>query len=151
MSLHLSSSSKSQQFWKSFGQYMAQIPSDVGDKINWINYKTEVRFIRFTINLINDKVIIGVELFNPDIILQEEQFEQLLQFKKQFVEICGADWIWAKLVTDEHGKVLSSITSTLINVNIINDTDWPTIISFLKPRLISLDKFWSNFKFVFQF
>ena len=151
MSLHLSSSSKSQQFWKSFGQYMAPIPSAVGDKINWINYKTEVRFIRFTINLINDKVIIGVELFNPDIILQEEQFEQLLQFKKQFVEICGADWIWAKLVTDEHGKVLSSITSTLINVNIINDTDWPTIISFLKPRLISLDKFWSDFKFVFQF
>ena len=151
MSLHLSTSSKSQQFWKSFGQYMAPIPSAEGDKINWINYKTEVRFIKFIINVVNDTVIIGIELYNPDMTLQGEQFEQLLQLKKQFVEICGNNWTWAKLVTDEHGRVVSSITSTLINVNIINDTDWPTIISFLKPRLISLDKFWSNFKFVFQF
>ena len=150
MALQLSSL-KNQQFWKTFGQYMTPVPSAEGDKINWINYKTEVRFIKFTIDLINNKVIIGVELFNPDIILQEEQFDQLLQFKKQFIEICGIDWIWTKLVTDEHGRVLSSITSTLINVNIINDTDWPIIISFLKPRLIALDKFWSNFKFVFQF
>lgn len=149
MSLH-SSSSKSQQFWKSFGQYMAPVPSAEGGKINWINYKTEVRFVRFTINLMYDNVIIGVELFNPDINLQEEQFEQLHQFKKQFTEICGTDWIWTKLVTDEHGKMLSSITCTLFKVNISNDTDWPAIITFLKQRLISLDNFWSNYKFVFQ-
>ena len=149
MSLPLSL--KSQQFWKSFGQYRALIPSAEGNKINWINYKTEVKFIRFTIILINDNVIIRVELFNPDTLLQEEQFEQLLQFKKQFIEICGIDWTWAKLVTDEHGRISSSITSTLINASIVNEIDWPMIISFLKPRLISLDKFWTNFKFVFQF
>ena len=149
MSLPLSL--KSQQFWKSFGQYMAPIPSAEGNKINWINYKTEVKFIRFTIILINDNVIIRLELFNPDTLLQEEQFEQLLQFKKQFIEICGIDWTWAKLVTDEHGRISSSITSTLINASIVNEIDWPMIISFLKPRLISLDKFWTNFKFVFQF
>ena len=151
MSLNLSSSSKSQHFWKSFGQYMAPIPSAEGDKINWINYKTEVRFIKFIINVVNDTVIIGIELYNPDMTLQGEQFEQLLQLKKQFIGTCGVDWTWAKYVTDAHGKILCNITCTLFEANITNETNWPVIISFLKPRLILLDRFWSNYKFVFQF
>jgi len=27
-------------------------------------------------------------------------------------------------------------------VNILKENDWPAIISFLKPRIIALDKFW---------
>jgi hypothetical protein len=37
-----------QQFWTSFGQYLVPVLSAEGEKINWINYKTGEKDIRFT-------------------------------------------------------------------------------------------------------
>lgn len=72
----------SQKFWTVFGQYMAPIPSAQGEKINWINYKTAVRFIRFKLQLINNMAAIVIELSHPDLDVQLQQFEQFELFKK---------------------------------------------------------------------
>jgi hypothetical protein len=45
---------------------------------------------------------------------------------------------------------LSRIYCTLQPANIFKETDWPAIISFLKPRMIALDAFWANHKFIFE-
>src|SRR5882724_8418668 len=36
-----------QEFWTAFGQYMALSPSTGGEKANWLNYKTGVRYLNF--------------------------------------------------------------------------------------------------------
>ncbi|TVP42967.1 MAG: DUF4268 domain-containing protein, partial [Mongoliibacter sp.] len=38
----------------------------------------------------------------------------------------------------------------LADVNVMEKDDWPAIISFLKPRIIALDAFWSNIKPAFE-
>lgn len=151
MLLNQSNSLKIPQFWKTFGQYMAPVPSSTGEKINWINYKTSVRFIRFIMKQQDGDTIIAIELSNPDIIVQEKDFEQLLELKIQFLQVCGDDWTWTKFITETHGRTISSISSTLSNATINNEEDWSKIISFLKPRMVALDEFWNTYQYVFQF
>ena len=150
MSFNQSVSFTKAQFWKIFGQYMAPVPSAVGAKINWINYKTSVRFIRFIMHQCNGEIVIALELSNPDLISQGNDFEQLNELKIQFIKICGEDWVWNKCFQDAHGKTVSSISSALGNVTVSQEKDWSEIISFLKPRLIALDEFWNLYKYVFQ-
>lgn len=150
MHLGKSASLLTKQFWTVFGQYMAPIPSADGEKINWINYKTEVRFIRFRLQSINTIASVAIELSHPDSNVQEQQFEQLGLFKKQFQQICGTDWRWRKMNKDEENKITCSIETSIENVSIMNESQWPQIISFFKPRLISLDNFWCSYKFVLQ-
>ena len=138
------------QFWSVFGKYMAPVPSAKGEKINWINYKTGVKFTRFNMQCFNNSVFIAIEFSHPDIVLQQQQFDQLAKFKKQFQELCGNDWRWQKTVPEGNNKTISSIAVSIDDVNIMNQSDWPKIISFLKMRLISLDKFWCDYKFALQ-
>jgi len=36
-----------EQFWRTFGQYMAAVPSAEGLRVNWINYKTGIKQLHF--------------------------------------------------------------------------------------------------------
>lgn len=140
-----------QQFWTSFGQYMAPVLSAEGEKINWVNYKTGIRYIRFTMQSVNNTATISIEFSNPDIVVQQYKFDQLTTYKKQFIQKCGDDWQWQKTRNIGDNKTISSITASIKNVSVLNQSDWPEIISFFKPRLICLDNFWSNFKFALQY
>ena len=53
------------------------------------------------------------------------------------------DWAWKPDGTNEQGRAVSIIQKTLTGVNLLKNEDWPAIISFLKPRIIALDAFWS--------
>ena len=139
-----------QQFWTVFGQYMAPILSAEGEKINWINYKTGEKHIRFTMQFFSGAAMIALEIAQPEIVLQQQQFEQPARFKNQFEQIAGNKWIWEKSICNEQQKIISQIKSTLPDINLFDKEDWPKIISFFKPRLIALDEFWSNYKFVLQ-
>jgi hypothetical protein len=139
-----------QQFWTAFGQYMRPVISAGGEKINWVNYKTGIKFIRINMQCEYGVAFITIELSHPDTGIQGQQFDELLKLKKQFQESCGADWQWLKLNSDDDKKFISSITACLQNVHVLNQSDWPTIISFLKPRIIALDKFWNEYQFALQ-
>lgn len=138
------------QFWTTFGQYIAPVFSAEGEKINWINYKTAVKFIRFRLQANNNVASIAIELSNPDINIQLQQFQQLTMFKKQFQKICGMDWEWQKMINDGHGKITCTIEVSIGDVCVMNISQWPQIISFFKSKLISLDTFWCTYKFALQ-
>ena len=64
--------------------------------------------------------------------------------------MCGNDWRWQKIIPGENKKSIRSISVSIDDVNIMNQSDWPKIISFFKIRLIALDEFWSDYKFALQ-
>ena len=140
-----------QQFWTSFGQYMLPVLSAEGEKINWVNYKTGIKYIRFTMQSISNIAIISIEFSHPDITQQQYQFDKLAAYKNQFIKECGDDWQWQKMEKTGDNKTISNVTASIKNVSVLNQSDWPEIITFFKPRLISLDRFWSNFKFALQY
>jgi hypothetical protein len=121
---------------------MRPVPGANGDTINWLNYKTGIRYLYFRMNADNKQASIAIELRHPDFLLQRQYFEKLQQVKILLEEQTGENWLWQLHQTDEDGITFSRISIALENVNIFNAANWPTIISFLKPRLLALDRFW---------
>ena len=139
-----------QQFWTSFGQYLVPILSAEGEKINWINYKTGEKDIRFVMVTENKFAKISISLSHKDFILQQKYFEKFLHLKKILHQVLGEEWQWQLHTNDQHGKIISEIFIVQDRVNVLNKEDWPRIISFLKPRIVALDKFWCEYKYAFE-
>jgi hypothetical protein len=139
-----------QQFWTIFGQYMTPLLSADGEKINWVNYKTGEKGIHFRMEADNKKASIAIELTQPDAGIRELYFEQFVQLRNILAESLNEEWVWLSQTTDLNGKPISRIYTELQGVSIFKKEDWPAIISFLKPRIMGLDEFWSTVKYGFE-
>lgn len=130
---------------------MQPVVSADGDAINWVNYKTGISGIYFKMDADNHQAEIAILLSQPDTALQQLYYERLLQHQSMLeAALDETDWAWQPGVSDEHGKTVSKINKRLAGVNIHRREDWPAIISFLKPRIIALDEFWSMAKYGFE-
>lgn len=138
-----------QAFWTTFGQYMSPVLSSEGLKANWLNYNTGFKHVYFRMQADNKTASIAIELTHPDPELQELFFEQFTALKTLLPETPGEEWNWHLHTNNENGKTISRIYQEITPVNIFNRDDWPTLISFFKPRIISLDTFWSDAQYSF--
>jgi hypothetical protein len=135
-----------QDFWTVFGQYMAPVLSAEGIRTNWMNYKTGIKHIYFRLEAENGYAYIGIEIRHPDINEQQAFFERMIPFKGLLEDKLQEVWEWQSMVKDTSSVTVSRISKRCINVNLYDQADWPAIISFLKPRLIALDQFWTEVK-----
>ncbi|MBN8676116.1 MAG: DUF4268 domain-containing protein [Chitinophagales bacterium] len=138
------------RFWTSFGQYMRPVKGAEGDTVNWLNYKTGIKHIYFRMDAGQQNASIAIELKHTDTALQQHYFEQLSQLRTILEQITGETWEWQLHTTDEDGNRISRISTSLTAVNIFKEADWPSIISFLKPRIMALDEFWMMVKEQFE-
>lgn len=134
------------KFWTSFGQYMRPLPGADGETVNWLNYKTGIKHLYFRMDADTRQAFVSIEIRHPDISLQEQYFRRLEQFKNILNDQAGEEWQWQLHQADEDDNIISRISLTSGKVNIFNTDDWPVIISFLKPRMLALDKFWNEVK-----
>ena len=139
-----------QAFWTAYGQYMSLHLSAEGQKINWINYKTGVKHLNFKMQVDNRSATIAIEMSHPDAGIQELMFEQFKEFGNLLKGQLNEEWDWDLHVLNEHYKTVSRIYTSLPQVSIFNQGDWPALISFFKSRIIALDEFWSGAQYSFE-
>ncbi|MEI9946586.1 MAG: DUF4268 domain-containing protein [Chitinophagaceae bacterium] len=139
-----------QKFWTAFGQYMRPVKGADGETINWINYRTGIKNIYFRMEADNKEASIAIEIDHADPITQQQYFGQLIQLKTILEEETGEEWEWAAQQENEQGNRISRVSKSISGVTIFNEADWPAIISFLKPRIMALDRFWGLVKETFQ-
>ena len=139
-----------QSFWKAYGQYMALQTSAEGLKINWINYKTGIKYLNFKMDADKNHAYIQIHLSHPDTEIQEMMMEQFRTLEKLLQSHLQEDWDWKLHVPDEYGNTYSYIGTSLHNVNVFNQNDWPALIQFFKPRMMALDAFWSEAQYGFE-
>ena len=125
-------SKQKQAFWTAFGRYMKPVLSSEGEAISWLNYKTGNKQVSFKMEVDTREAEISIVLHDPAYYGRFVQLKGVL-----FAELGEDDWIW------QPGGL---IQKRLTGVNIFKNEDWPAIISFLKPRIIALDSFWSLVK-----
>ncbi len=137
-----------EKFWTSFGHYMSPIPAASGEKINWVNYKTGVKGIRFRMDADGVKSIIYIQVHHSQTDKQQIFIDHLLSLRHIFHDSMKEEWVWG----DNHieGQAGFFIYRELLDVNVLREADWPGIISFLKPRMIMLDMFWMEYKDLFE-
>ncbi|QTV05106.1 DUF4268 domain-containing protein [Faecalibacter bovis] len=141
---------KKKDFWVSYGGYMKLQMNAEGERINWINYKTGVKGIYFRTNVDRKFAEVMIQVDHPDPDFRQMIWEQLEEYEIVLQGYLGEDWIWTAQDFDDDGKEISTIKIRLENVSIFRDTDWPTIITFLKERMINLDEFWCDHKESFE-
>jgi hypothetical protein len=138
-------SKQKQAFWTTFGRYMKPVLSADGEEISWLNYKTGNKYVHFKMDVDNGQAQIAI------VIQQTAYFDRLVQLKNIFEDTVGEqDWTWVRDSTDDQGRMVSVIQKQLVGVNLFRNEDWPAIISFLKPRIIALDAFWSMVRYQFS-
>ena len=139
-----------QEFWTSFGQYMSPVPSAEGMKINWINYRTTIKDVHFRMDANQKAASISISLEHKDAGIHELYFQQFKEFKTLLHTTLEEEWEWQlnSYVTED--KVISRIYKEITGVSVFNKDQWPELISFFKPRIIALDRFWENAKYSFE-
>ena len=139
-----------QEFWTRFGQYLSPKLSSEGEKVNWLNYKTGLKYVYFKMEADKQHAWIAIEITHKDPGVQELFFEQFEEFKTLFNNILKEEWQWELHATDGYGKTISRIIKKIEGVNIFNTEDWPDLISFFKTRIVALDEFWNDVKDGFE-
>lgn len=140
-----------QTFWAAFGSYMKPIQSAGGLPVTWLNYKTGVNGISFKMDADRDHAIILISLSHKNPETRQSHYQQFIRLQPMLWDALKEDdWIWKENETDWFGKTTSSISKLLENVNVLKQSDWPEIISFLKPRIMALDEFWAITKPAFE-
>lgn len=92
---------------------------------------------------------IAIEITHSDIELQQMMLEQFKAYKTILENCLGEAWEWA-LHIEDNNRTVTRIYKELPNVSIFKQEDWPTLISFFKPRIIALDEFWSDAQYGFD-
>jgi hypothetical protein len=138
-----------QEFWTTFGRYMSPVPSAEGHNVNWINYHTGVHNLFFRMNADGREASIAITLEHRDLHLQTHYFEKLTAFKLMLHTELQEEWIW-NLHEETNNRVISRVYKSLPGVSVYNKDTWPDIISFFKPRMMALDRFWENAKYGFE-
>ncbi|WP_207425577.1 DUF4268 domain-containing protein [Pedobacter sp. SYSU D00535] len=138
------------EFWTTLGNYLAPYKSAEGAKVNWLNYKTGLKNVYFRMDADKRSASISIEITHPDLGIQELFFEQFLELKNILQGYMDEEWEWILHTSDENGKTISTISKKIFEVNIFRKEDWHKLISFLKPRMLALDEFWSDAKYSFE-
>lgn len=138
-----------EEFWTTFGRYMSPVPSADGERINWVNYHTGVKHIFFRMDAGVRSASIAISIEHGDQAIRELYFEQFVMLRYALVAELEEEWEWQKQVSTP-GRVASRISRTLTGPSVFNRDSWPELISFFKPRIISLDAFWSTAKYGFE-
>lgn len=133
-------------FWTAFGKYMKPVLSADGEPISWLNYKTGIPGVFFKMDADSQQASIAIVITQSDL----RFYNQFLNNKSFLETTLGESWQWAPDTMDEYGKTMSTISTRIRQVNVLQIEDWPAIISFFKPRIIALDEFWSMAKYGFE-
>jgi hypothetical protein len=139
-----------QAFWTAFGQYMSPVLSAEGEKWLWLFLFWGFFHLFFKMDANNERAQIGIEITHPDNEMQQLYFGHFVHLKKLFQNSMGEEWTWQLHTTNEFGKTISRIFTTLGEVSIFKKDDWPKLITFYKQRMIALDEFWSSAKYGFE-
>lgn len=134
------------KFWTSLGMYMKPIPSAWNEKVNWLNYKTGIKNVYFRMHACRNEVGLGIEITHSDPLIRRKFFDHFSAMKGMLHGMLGEEWDWLQEYHDSFGKPVSVIRRLECPANILDQSYWPGMISFFKPRLIALDAFWADGK-----
>jgi uncharacterized protein DUF4268 len=140
-----------EEFWITFGKYMAMVPSASGEKINWINYKTGIKNLQFKLTVDDKSVALFIDIAHPDLAVQRRLFQQFKADKVTLVNFTNNDWKWEEESLLADGRTVSRLFQLHAGVNVYFKADWPVMISFLKHALTGLDQFWNQQKDIYGF
>ena len=120
------------------------------ERINWLNYQSNVKNILIRIDTNKQMAAVVVDIQHKDEELRYLFYEQFTELKTVFTSICGEHWHWIKECKNEAGNDCCRITAKMSNVSIFDKNSWIKIFNFYEKNLINFDTFWKEFIDLFK-
>ena len=139
-----------QEFWTTFGRYMDPVPSAEGMNINWVNYHTMLKDVYFRMDAAQNASAIYISIEHRDPEIRQLHFGRFMGSKEMLHGMLKEEWVWELNVPSGESKIIGRIYKEIAGVSVFNKDHWPDLISFFKPRIIALDRFWENAKYGFE-
>lgn len=98
----------------------------------------------------NQRASVTVLINHPDPQIRAKYYDLLLELKSLFSQMVEGVWLWQEFALDENQTAISKIETSISGVSIFDRNSWPTIISFLKEKIMGLDSFWNDVKDAFE-
>lgn len=133
-------------FWNDFQKEMRKIRSSNGRRMNWVNYPSDTKFLYIRLEVDTKSAKLCFDIQPKDDAIRAIIYEQMTELKVVLESEMQFPTLWAEHFETSDGRVISRISWEINNVNLYQVEDHPTIIAFLKERLISFDVFYQEFK-----
>lgn len=137
---------RNEKFWSGFKEYMRGTLSSTEKRVNWLNYKTEVKDTYLRLICDGKTTAVCYDIQFKDAGIKAIFWEQLSELKKVLEASMQQVTIWEENLITKEGLVIGRIYWQLEDVNFYNDADWEKIYSFFKSRLLEFDEFYQEFK-----
>ena len=133
-------------FWEDFRQYMSKHRSSSGRKINWLQYKTDLKhvFLRLETDKIGIRVCFDIQFKDSDI--RAIVWEQLGELKKVLTDEMGEEGVWKEHFWNDTIDEFCRIYWEKKDLNYLNIKDKQKIFDFFEDKLIRFDRFYDIYK-----
>jgi hypothetical protein len=133
-------------FWEEFKNIMSKHRSASGRKMNWLQYKTDIKhiFLRLETNRSNVRVCFDIQFKDADI--RAIVWEQMGELKKVLTDSMGEEGVWEEHFWNETIDDFCRIYWEKTNLNYLDLSDKDAIHSFFEDKLIRFDQFYDVYK-----
>lgn len=133
-------------FWEEFKQLMSKHRSASGRKMNWLQYKTDLKdvYLRLETNKSNIRVCFDIQFKDPDI--RSIVWEQMGELKKVLTNEIGEEGIWEEHFWNETINDFCRIYWEKDNLNFLDKKNKNEIFTFFEEKLLSFDRFYEVYK-----
>jgi hypothetical protein len=133
-------------FWEEFKQHMSKHRSVSGRKMNWLQYKTDIKHIFLRLETNKSTVRVCFDIQFKDQAIREIVWEQMGELKKVLTDEMGEEGIWEEHYWNETISDFSRIYWEKTDLNYLNPEKRLAIFDFFEDKLIRFDKFYDVYK-----
>lgn len=131
-------------FWEGLKTRMQHHRSANGKRMNWINYKTGIKFLFVRLDVNSKRAIFALDLQPKDEGVREIFWEQLHELKMVLESEMGPG-NWNDDFEIKYGLSVARISWELPGVNMFKKEDTDKIYAFFQEKLIAFDSFYTDF------
>ena len=133
-------------FWEEFKQHMSKHRSASGRKMNWLQYKTDIKqiFLRLETNKSNVRVCFDIQF--KDAGIRSIVWEQMGELKKVLNDEMKEDGVWEEHFWNDTIDDFCRIYWEKSDLNYLDKNNKQAIFNFFEDKLICFDKFYDVYK-----
>lgn len=132
-------------FWNGFKEHMKKHKSSNGKRMNWLSYKTDIKFVFLRLDVTNKEASINFDIQHKYDDIRALVYEQMTELKVVLEDSISTKTIWNENIK-YNNLTISRICWEKKDLNFYNVNDHNEIYEFFKKTLLEFDVFYQDYK-----
>ncbi len=135
-----------QEFWISFGEKTAELPSRDFRKKKWILFKTGITDLSFKFECERKFARVCIDFEQRDLMKRLSYWEKFESLRAMLDENTPAEFFWEEAFILDNGKEIARIYCQLDGVSLYNKSAWSSIYDFFISNMLEIEELYLDYK-----